>query len=239
MRRADRLFQIVQRLRGGRLVTARILGEWLEVSDRTIYRDIADLQSTGVPIDGEAGVGYILRSGYDLPPLMFTRDEIVALVAGARMVRAFGGAAMARSAEEALVKIGAVLPDSEKDRIARTEIHAPLYVVSQADREAIDTIERAIELRTVLRLGYRDESGQDTLRDVRPLGLWFWGKVWTLVAWCEMRDAFRAFRIDRIAEINPAGRTFKHERGKQLADFYRSMESHEPGSFETRSANER
>ncbi len=106
--RADRLFPDVQHLRGGRLVTARMLSERLEVSERTIYRDVADLQSTGVPVDGEAGVGYILREGFDLPPLMFTRDEIVALVAGARMARAFGGAAMARSAEEALIKIGAV-----------------------------------------------------------------------------------------------------------------------------------
>ncbi len=162
MRRADRLFQIVQHLRGGRLVTAQKLGAWLEVSERTIYRDIADLQSTGVPIDGEAGVGYMMREGFDLPPLMFTRDEIVALVAGARMVRAFGGAAMARAADEALVKIGAVLPDSEKDRIARTEIHAPMYVVSNADREAIDTIERAIEKRCVLTLDYHDEAGRGT-----------------------------------------------------------------------------
>ncbi|MVA96372.1 WYL domain-containing protein [Nitratireductor sp. CAU 1489] len=227
MRRADRLFQIVQHLRGGRLVTARMLGEWLEVSERTIYRDIADLQSTGVPIDGEAGVGYIMRSGYELPPLMFTRDEIVALVAGARMVRAFGGAAMARSAEEALVKIGAVLPDNERERIARTEIHAPLYVVSQNDRESIDVVERAIEARSVLTLDYRDEAGRGTMRDVRPLGLWFWGKVWTLVAWCEMRGDFRAFRIDRIASLNAGGRTFKPERGKQLADFYRTIEVRE------------
>jgi len=127
MRRADRLFQIVQHLRGGRLVTARMLSERLEVSERTIYRDIADLQSTGVPIDGEAGVGYLMREGFELPPLMFTRDEIVALVAGARMVRAFGGAAMARAAEEALIKIGSVLPDSERDRISRTEIHTPSW----------------------------------------------------------------------------------------------------------------
>ncbi len=89
MRRADRLFQIVQYMRGGRLVTARKLAERLEVCERTIYRDIADLQSTGVPIDGEAGIGYILRRGFDLPPLMFTGDEVAALVAGARMVRAW------------------------------------------------------------------------------------------------------------------------------------------------------
>src|SRR5690606_19408126 len=143
-----------QQLRGGRLVTARMLGERLEVSDRTIYRDIADLQSTGVPIDGEAGVGYLMREGYDLPPLMFTRDEIVALVAGARMVRAFGGAQMARAAEEALVKIGAVLPDAEKARIQATQIHAPLWVVTDADRATLDMLERSVEKRDVLGFRY-------------------------------------------------------------------------------------
>lgn len=229
MRRADRLFQIVQHLRGGRLVTARILGEWLEVSERTIYRDIADLQSTGVPIDGEAGVGYLMRSGYDLPPLMFTRDEIVALVAGARMVQAFGGAAMARAAAEALIKIAAVLPAGEKDRIKRTEIHTPSYVMSDAVREAVDVVERAVEARSVLSIDYRDEQGRSSERDVRPLGLWFWGRVWTLVAWCEMRDDFRAFRIDRIVSLQPSGRIFRQERGKTLADFFRGMEMREGG----------
>lgn len=225
MRRADRLFQIVQHLRGGRLVTARMLGERLEVSERTIYRDIADLQSTGVPIDGEAGVGYLMREGFELPPLMFTRDEIVALVAGARMVRAFGGAQMARAAEEALVKIGSVLPEPEKARIAWTEIHMPDWVVSEAERKLVDVLERAVEARDVLTLDYRDETGASSMRDVRPLGLWFWGKVWTLVAWCELRNNFRAFRLDRILEAKSAGRIFRPERGKQLADFYRCWEA--------------
>lgn len=227
MRRADRLFQIVQHFRGGRLVTAQKLGQWLEVSERTIYRDIADLQASGVPIDGEAGVGYMMREGFDLPPLMFTRDEIVALVAGARMVRAFGGATMARAAEEALVKIGSVLPDNEKARIERTEIHSPMWVVTDADRKVIDALERAVEERKVLTLEYRNESGEATSRDVRPLGLWFWGRVWTLVAWCEMRENFRTFRIDRVASLACSGRTFKPERGRQLADFYRAMEREE------------
>ena len=227
MRRADRLFQIVQHLRGGRLVTARMLGERLEVSERTIYRDIADLQSTGVPIDGEAGVGYLMREGFDLPPLMFTRDEIVALVAGARMVRAFGGADMARAADEALVKIGAVLPDSEKARIARTEIHMPNWVVSDTERKSIDVLERAVEARAVLGIDYSDEAGNTSQRDIRPLGLWFWGKVWTLVAWCELRNDFRAFRIDRIKLIAHRERSFRPERGKQLQDFYRTLEVRE------------
>ena len=143
------------------------------------------------------------------------------------MVRAFGGAAMARAAEEALVKIGAVLPEAEKDRISRTEIHTPMWVVTDADREAIDLIERAVEKRDVLTLDYRDEAGRGSARDVRPLGLWFWGKVWTLIAWCEMRNDFRAFRIDRIASVRPAGRIFRPERGKQLADYYRSIERRE------------
>ncbi len=224
MRRADRLFQIVQYLRGGRLVTARKLSDWLEVSERTVYRDIADLQSSGVPIDGEAGVGYIMREGFELPPLMFTRDEIVALVAGARMVRAFGGAAMARAAEEALVKIGSVLPDEERARINRTEIHSPKWVVSDADRQTIDALERAVEERKILTLDYKTETGDPSARDVRPLGLWFWGRVWTLVAWCEMRDDFRTFRIDRIASVSGSGRSFKPERGRTLTDFYRAVE---------------
>ncbi|MGB3502948.1 MAG: YafY family protein [Mesorhizobium sp.] len=227
MRRADRLFQIVQHLRGGRLVTAQMLGQRLEVSDRTIYRDISDLQSSGVPIDGEAGVGYLMREGYDLPPLMFTRDEIVALVAGARMVQAFGGAAMARAAGEALVKIGAVLPPPEKDRIRQTAIHVPNIMMSDATRVLVDATEKAIDERQVVALDYRDEQGRPTRREVRPLGLSFWGKVWTLVAWCEMRDDFRAFRLDRIAELNAAGRTFRPERGKTLTDYYRQAERQE------------
>ena len=226
MRRADRLFQIVQQLRGGRLVTARMLGERLEVSERTIYRDIADLQSTGVPIDGEAGVGYLMREGFELPPLMFSRDEIVALVAVARMVRAFGGAQMARAAERGTGQDRRRSARKPKRHALRaTEIHMPDWVIDDDQRRAIDVLEHAIEDRTVLSIDYRDGVGNGSKRDIRPLGLWFWGKVWTLVAWCELRHDFRAFRIDRIATMDPTGRVFRPERGKQLADFYpRRME---------------
>jgi predicted DNA-binding transcriptional regulator YafY len=228
MRRADRLFQIVQYFRGGRLVTAAQLGEWLEVSERTIYRDIADLQGSGVPIDGEAGVGYLMRDGYDLPPLMFTRDEIVALVAGARLIRAWGGADMARAAEEALVKIETVLPDEARSRAARVEIHAVAPEMTPVIRARIDAIEKAVEQRAALSLSYRDVEDNPTKRVVRPLGLWFWGKVWTLVSWCELRDDFRMFRLDRILRIKKTGASFRAERGKTLADFYRRMEQCPP-----------
>lgn len=224
MRRADRLFQIVQYLRGGRLVRARQLSQWLEVSERTIYRDIADLQASGVPIDGEAGVGYILRDGYDLPPLMFSRDEIVALVAGARLIRAWGGAEMARAAEEALIKIDAVLPDKAREKAGQVEVHALAPEMTPEVRERIDLLEAASGARKRMKIAYLDADEAKTERIVRPLGLWFWGKVWTLVAWCELRDDFRTFRLDRIAELTETGDTFRSEPGKTLRDFYRRME---------------
>jgi predicted DNA-binding transcriptional regulator YafY len=221
MRRADRLFQIVQYLRGGRLTTAARLAERLEVSERTIYRDIVDLQASGVPVEGASGYGYVMADGYDLPPLMFTRDEIVALTAGARIVRAWGGAAMARAAEEALEKIRAVLSPDAQQRSRAIAVHAiPIIGPDAATRALLDELERAAEERVRLLLRYADAEGRETDRPVRPLGLWFWGKVWTLIAWCELRDDFRMFRVDRIAAARPEGR-FRHEDGKRLTDFYR------------------
>jgi predicted DNA-binding transcriptional regulator YafY len=220
MRRADRLFQIVQHLRAGRLVTARTLADRLEVSVRTVYRDVADLQSTGVPIEGEAGVGYVMREGFDLPPLMFTREEVVALVAGARIVRAWGGAAMALAAEEALVKIEAVLPEEARARARAVPVHASSWDMPESLRLRIDEIEAAVEARRRLVMAYRDAEGGETERVVRPLGLWFWGKVWTLVGWCELRQDFRMFRLDRIGAM-ALGERFPAERDKTLAAFYR------------------
>ena len=144
MRRADRLFQIVQHLRGGRLVTARMLSERLEVSESTVYRDVADLMASGVPIDGEAGVGYILRSGFDLPPLMFTRDELAALTLGARFVKAWGGAALALAAEEALVKIEAVMPEKDKRAVAETNLFAMGYSLPDEVRRVVDHLDASI-----------------------------------------------------------------------------------------------
>ena len=220
MRRADRLFQIVQYLRGGRLLTARVLADRLEVTPRTIYRDVADLIGSGVPIEGEAGIGYVMRAGYDLPPLMFTQDEIVALVAGARMIRAWGGSTMAAAAEEALVKIETVLPEAARRQAAAVPVHAiEMPQMTEALRDLIDRIEAACASRTRLAIRYGDQHGQQTERILRPLGLYFWGKVWTLVAWCELRTDFRMFRLDRIAGLDQAGR-FRPEPGQGLRDFF-------------------
>ena len=158
MRRADRLFQIVQLLRRRRtVVTARQIAEKLDISERTVYRDVRDLIAAGTPIDGEAGVGYRLQPGYDLPPLMFDREEIWAL------------------AREAL--------------IAKRRLH----------------------------LTYANGKGENSERDVRPLGLFFWGKIWTLAAWCEMRTGFRNFRLDRISAAT-VGERFEEEPGRMLRD---------------------
>ena len=229
MRRADRLFQIVQHLRGGRLVTARQLAERLEVSERTIYRDVADLIGSGVPVEGEAGVGYIMRSGFDLPPLMFTRDEIVALVAGARLIRAWGGLQMAEAAEEALVKIGAVLPEEERTKAETVQVHAfHITPLDAATRARLDRLEQATDRRRRLDITYTDENGAPTERIIRPLGLWFWGKVWTLVAWCELRQGFRMFRVDRITSEEDAG-AFNPEADKSLTAFYKSQDRNRLG----------
>lgn len=217
MRRADRLFQIVQYLRGGPLTTARMLAEKLEVSERTIYRDIADLIGSGVPVEGEAGVGYVMRAGYDLPPLMFTRDELHALVAGIRMTRAFGGASLALAAENALSKIEAVLPDARTRDTQTVPIYA-LGATPQSDpvRVLLDQIQRTCDTRCRITFAYTDANDRVSQRTVRPLGLWFWGKVWTLVSWCELRRDYRVFRVDRIADLH-VGEAFDDTRTSRCA----------------------
>lgn len=220
MRRADRLFRLIDRLRPGKLTTARMLADAMEVSERTIYRDIAHLQGSGVPIDGEAGLGYMMRDGYNLPPLMFTEEEIVALSVGARMVQTWGGTAMMRGADSALDKITAVLPDATRARAEKLRFEA--WTTNPLDaktRATIDKVEAAIQAPERIAIDYRDDKGAATERILRPLGLWFWGSVWTLVAWCELRDNFRMFRLDRISDARFLG-PFTPDPNQSLERFY-------------------
>jgi predicted DNA-binding transcriptional regulator YafY len=222
MRRADRLFRLIDRLRPGKLTTARDLAEAMEVSERTIYRDIAHLQASGVPVEGEAGLGYMMRDGYDLPPLMFTEEEIIALSVGARMVQTWGGSSMARGAEQALEKITGVIPDATRTKAEKLQFKAwasrPLDALTRA---TIDTVEAAIRAPERVLLQYADEKGARTERPIRPLGLWFWGAVWTLVAWCELRHDFRMFRLDRISDATLLG-PYDPEPTQTLDAFYES-----------------
>jgi predicted DNA-binding transcriptional regulator YafY len=222
MRRAERLFRIIEKLRPGRLMTARDLAASLEVSERTIYRDIAHLVGSGLPIEGEAGVGYIMRDGYDLPPVMFSEEEMVALTAGARMVAAWGGTSMARGAESALEKIAAVVPDAVRARAERLSLHAWGGIPQgHAIRETIDAIEAATDSAASRPHRVHRRGTKRPTASSDRLGLWFWGKVWTLVAWCELRRDFRMFRLDRIAEIDVLDPYTPHP-DQDLAAFYRS-----------------
>jgi len=224
MRRADRLFELVQLIRGRRLSTAAFLAERLEVSLRTVYRDVADLQTQGVPIEGEAGVGYRLGVGYDLPPLMFSTDEAKALVASVRMAQPRLDSELARAAEAALSKILAVLPAAARAAAESLAIYAPSYGDTDPVRTRLERLRGAIELRRKLRIAYRDEAGRDSARTIRPLGCFYWGAVWTLGAWCEQRSDFRNFRVDRIAEVTMLDEPFRDEVGKTLSDLLRSVE---------------
>lgn len=221
MRRADRLFRLVQVLRARRFATARHLAEVLEVSERTVYRDVRDLSLSGVPIEGEAGVGYALRRDFDLPPLMFDFEEIEALTAGARMVQAYSSPALARAAQSALDKIAVALPADKRIAMDRTRLYAPTFHIDPKLGEVMDLVREAIEQQRRLSFKYRDEGGRATERKVRPLGLYFWGQRWTIAAWCEMREAFRNFRLDRASGV-ALGNRFPDEAGKRLDDFLRS-----------------
>jgi len=224
MRRADRLFLIIHALRGRRTaLPARRLAETLSVSLRTIYRDIVDLQLSGVPIEGEAGVGYILRKGADIPPLMFTAEELEALVVGSRFVRAFAGQRLSQGAQAALLKIEAVLPPELRARTQRSRIFAPPRRDRIESAGVIDRLHEAIAQQRVLRIEYRDETGKASIREVEPLCLAFWGGVWTLGAWCRLRIGFRNFRPDRMGEIATTGEAFKETPERGLAAYLRSV----------------
>jgi predicted DNA-binding transcriptional regulator YafY len=225
MRRADRLFHIVQLIRGRRLTTAAFLAQRLEVSERTVYRDVADLQHQGVPIEGEAGVGYRLGAGFELPPLMFSQDEAKSLVAAVRLAQAWLDPALAAEAETALGKIMSVLPVSVRAAAESLALYAPVASLGAEGKQILQTLQtarEAVNARRKLRLDYQDGSGSTSQRVVRPLGCFFWGRVWTLAAWCETRHDFRSFRIDRIAGLEVLDELIKNEPDKSLAQFLRN-----------------
>jgi len=218
VRRADRLFQIVQFLRSRRVTTARWLSDVLEVSERTIYRDIQDLMASAVPIEGEAGIGYVIRRGYDLPPLMFTREEITALTLGARIINSWADPGLAMAAQSVLSKIETVLPDSLKGELDQTRLFSPLVQIPAQVAAYMGELRGAVDCRNKVVLTYTRADGADSKRTIWPLGLFFWGTVWTLGAWCEMRQAFRNFRLDRIETLQVCGEQYPNEPGRTLED---------------------
>jgi len=225
MRRADRLFRLVQLLRGRRLSTAAWLAAKLEVSARTVYRDVADLQAQGVPIDGEAGVGYRLIAGFDLPPLMFTTLEAQALVAAVRLAQSRLDRQLAIAAEDALGKIVGVLPAAARAAAEALPLYAAPWATDLDSAERLGLLRDAASTRRRIRFDYADAKGAATTRIARPLGCYHWEAVWTLGAWCEQRAAFRSFRIDRMRSLEVLDDVFRDEAGRTLADFLRHVKS--------------
>jgi predicted DNA-binding transcriptional regulator YafY len=217
MRRADRLFDIIQALRGAKQpVTAASLAERLEVTVRTVYRDIACLQARRVPIEGAAGIGYVLRRGFDLPPLMFTSEEIDAVAIGVAMLRRLPDPALQDAAASVLAKIAAVLPGA-----AQAELDAAPFYVSEGSASApacvdLSEIRSAIRGRRKLRLAYIDEHGRSTRRTVWPIALAYYVDVTLIAAWCELRADYRHFRIDRITRLTILDEPFSDDDARLL-----------------------
>lgn len=219
MRRADRLFQIILLLGRNRVVTARRIAEELDVSVRTVYRNIADLVAAGVPIDGEAGVGYRLRSGYQVPPLMFDGEELEALALGASMVCVWADAELARAAGRALAKVDAVLPERLRGRWDKETLLAPGFFIPRETVTGMTQLRKAIDQRLMVRMTYVREDSERSERVVWPLGLVFWGTKWTLGAWCELRGEFRTFRLDRIQSVDLLLSQFPDMAGRRFKDY--------------------
>lgn len=206
MPRSTRLFEIIQFLRHADApVTAQEIGEALEVTKRTIYRDMAALQAMRLPIEGEAGVGYVMRSGFDLPPLMFTHDEVEAIVVGLALLGRTGDLGLERSASRAAAKISDVLPEA----IRRTApLHVSRWNIIPKPIVEPSTLRRFIREEAELKITYIDLKESRTTRDIKPLALVYYIDSVLLAAWCELRQAFRHFRIDRIEHCAPTGQHF-------------------------------
>ncbi len=221
MRRADRLLQIIQILRrSDGPTTAQAIAEELEVVPRTIYRDVATLQAARVPIDGAAGVGYLLRPGYDLPPLMFGTSEIEAIVLGLNMVADRGDEELARGAGDALAKIRAVVPPDTADAALRAMLFVPHAVEDGVEfGPHLPTIRQAIRNSFKLCISYNDASGNRSARTIWPLGLYLYSHVTLVCAWCEARQSFRTFRSERIEQCVTLKARFDGKNGTLMRAF--------------------
>jgi predicted DNA-binding transcriptional regulator YafY len=222
MRRADRLFRLVEIMRSRRLSTGSWLAEQLGVSLRTLYRDIADLSLSGVPIEGEAGVGYRLRYRLDVPPLLFDPVELEALLVGSRMVQAWGDNDLAQAATAALAKIHNVLPELLRREAQQARLFIPPLGGERPHH--LTELRDAVRERRIARMAYVREDGTASQRSLWPLGLFFWGRNWTLIGWCLLRGGFRHFRVDRIQELSVSNDSFPDQKGRRLNDFFDELE---------------
>lgn len=215
MRRAERLFRLVSELRSRGVSRAEDLAAHFEISVRTVYRDIAHLQGSGLPIEGEAGVGYLLRPGFDLPAMTFTYEQLDALAIGLSFVEVAGDTALSEAAREVRAKLQSALPEPEQRKLEK----APLFASRRQGRAppTLAIARRAIHEQRILRLCYGAGDGGHSERRVRPLAIWAFTDGWLFVGWCELREDFRAFRLDRISALEDTGERFADDAERSLA----------------------
>ncbi|SDR62218.1 WYL domain-containing protein [Rhizobiales bacterium GAS191] len=220
MRRADRLFEIIQRLRAasGPLTAAR-LAEELEVTVRTVYRDIAALQARRVPIEGAAGIGYLLRRGFDLPPLMFTMEEVEAIVVGVQLVRRTGDAGLQQAAEGVLSKITVILPEALRAHLTSAPFFVSRHGAPAAPVIDLSEIRDAIRATRKVRLTYKDDLGHKTRRTIWPVAIAYYVQSTLIAAWCELRQDYRHFRADRVLAATVLDERFPSGDGRLTSDW--------------------
>jgi predicted DNA-binding transcriptional regulator YafY len=220
MRRSDRLFDIIQRLRAaGRPTTAATLAAELEVTPRTVYRDIATLQARRVPIEGAAGVGYFLRKGFDLPPLMFTIDEVEAIAVGARLVRRLKDPKLQEAANTVLAKVTVVVPERLRRHIADTPVYVSPGIAAEAEGADLAEVRAAIRDSRKLFIAYADEQGRRTNRVIWPIAMAYYVDVTLVGAWCELRADYRNFRVERIQSSKVLEEHFDQHGGRLFREW--------------------
>lgn len=219
MHKAERLFQIVTLLRGRRLaITAKNLSETLEVSERTIYRDIQALILSGVPIEAEAGIGYLLPNHFELPPLMFSIDELMALMLGSKMVQAWSDKTLAKSATRAIEKIEAIIPEHLQQNHPMPFL-VPDFHINKNHSAYSATIRQAIQAFNILEISYIDAKNNASKRLIEPLSLVYWGGTWTIIAFCLLRKDYREFRIDCIQTLQTTLQHFTTSETKNITHY--------------------
>jgi len=231
LRRADRLFDIIQALRGkAQPTTAAALAERLEVTTRTIYRDIATLQARRIPIEGAPGLGYLLRKGFDLPPLMFTVEEIEAITVGAHLVHRIRDPKLRDAAESVLSKLQHTVP-----RELRAYLASPRFFVSDGDAvrpEGIELLDvrEAIRACRKIQITYLDEQGRRSHRTIWPIATVYYVDVTLIAAWCELREDYRHFRVDRIQKSEILVEQFASDSNRLMAEWMskRASQSQKP-----------
>ena len=224
MNKAERLFQLVLLLRSRRIaMTAEAIAETMGVSVRTVYRDVQALSLSGIPIEGEPGVGYMIRAANHLPPLIFTPDELQALLVGNRMVQAFTDKELAQGARSAELKIRSILTEPLQRHAEQQPYRIPIMASDDAMRELHGTLRRACEQRQKIRAIYLDEKQEKSERIIWPLGMIGWTGKWTLLAWCELRSAYRNFRFDRFDTLELLEEHFRTNNDISIAHYLQSV----------------